>query len=1289
MILWKRLNATLLITPTILWLTLVAFPTQARDALGDETALEIPQQISPVLENSTYLYYFESDDALLTSSRSKLYSFGTLPEEEVTILVYGLDKLVIPQLALYDADGTLILSDDGTSNTNRYTAQLKFVADEKELLFFEVTRKNNTGGLVRVMLFEGKPFDDDLTLLDTINPLLPGRAFMVAGDHIEDAIVGLDVAVEVLPVPRFDDERPEVFASRGTFTTFPPDTERFNADDYRSWSNTPDVEIYTINVRAAPEPPTSVSRIKIAENNYKNANYQSLNLNSFFYFEYHLIIGKGSTPQPLIRGDECQTNPNRPECIRSTGEPSGRTDDSARDTVPIRNEPAAPPTLEIIEGVPVTAAPDDEAQPGAIVPPTVTYFCPLGDPFNAANINIINDNDTGNPNLGGTGCRDIINGLGGNDVIDGGIMPDELYGGDGDDTFFDSDSLDGYAFGGYADDSFYGGAGTDTLEYTPLNYYYNYSNFYYDYYYGYFVSYNYTSQTYGIVNYDGNGQGTTVLRYTSDNYQYLPSFSYSHYESDDEINQFYEMENITTGGSGSETFNITPDDIGNIFDGGLGSDTISYAASGADLRFDVSGTTSVIRYDYNPAPLIDEFSYDAPLNFETYVGSAGVDTLNIMDTSTTTGPVSALVDPTPPDVTSSVPTTYNLGGGDDIINMNNTGSVAVTINGGAGNEIFTITGFETNVDTFIGGTDNDELIYDPGYPVPLLVNYNTTSCTPFLPAVPAPTSCGTIRNETTNDILDRFWDMETITTGNLDDVFAIEGDTNATTFDAGENGTNTDADTANYAPSTAAMTFTLNSLTNIIQADMGGGIDTLLNFETLIGTSHDDIFNISQTAASGTTLNGGGGNDTFNVTPDGFAGAVFDGGGGTADQLNISNNFDAVNIEYAALNTVEFVTNGGTNADTARNFENITTGDGADTFLVTPDNVDNIFGGAGGFDVYTVNGNTAVTVNLGAGDPEVVGAGGTDILQNIENITTGAGNDIFNININDHDTELHLNGGTGNNLFVFTGTANPTADGILHIYTSGGVDWLDFSQVGGASGLTINMGNTLGLQTVFGNFQIFLHNAINNLTGTNQADNIIGSAGNDTIDAGGGNDIVGDPFNGGQNANNAGNDTIYGGLGNDTLYGGDGTDIIYGGAACGGLAAPPANSAILAVPAASTDGSDTIVGGTGNDTLYGGNNNSTNTNAHNCNDAGDTAITDTNSGDTDIVYGGNNNTGGGTGTDGTDTTISVDENPDPPDLADTAATGNNNTGGGTGTDTGATTFAGDSNDTLTNGNVGP
>ncbi|MGB1286007.1 MAG: beta strand repeat-containing protein, partial [Aggregatilineales bacterium] len=384
-----------------------------------------------------YLYYFESSDAVLMDGiDSARFTFATLPGESVTLVAYGLDELIQPELRLFDATGALV--NQGVRDESQpYVTYIQFESTTNDIFEFEVRRSflaaDDNGGIARVMLFEGDPLSDDLTLLDDINPLLPGRAFMVAGEAGD----GLRTLVEVLDVERFT-EKPQVFASRSTLSLLPDIAERFDGVDVRLWFNDDGDAIYTFNIRAVPEIRTVATRDA-------NFEYRRFNLNTFFYFDYYFTVGAGSDPVRVIRDEECAFLVDRAECV--TGSPTGGRTPDTPDVLP--------PT-----GVPLPIILESVTEPGVILPPPpdevdcVTAGVGL-------NINMTMPGAQGgslcSDTIIGTAGDDNIAGFGDNDIIDGGAGNDVLRGGAGNDVIIP----------GEGNDLVDGEAGLDTVSYTP------------------------------------------------------------------------------------------------------------------------------------------------------------------------------------------------------------------------------------------------------------------------------------------------------------------------------------------------------------------------------------------------------------------------------------------------------------------------------------------------------------------------------------------------------------------------------------------------------------------------------------------------------------------------------------------------------------------------------------------------------------------------------------------------------------------------------------------------------
>lgn len=371
-----------------------------------------------------FLYYYESDDKLVEAGVTQVYGFRATAEDKVTIAVYGMDGDLIPRLKLTDPSGNLIAENSNAANQNSVFLQATVTVNG--LYNFEVEASGS--GLMRVMLFNGDPLALDITLLDVMNPLLPSRAFMVAGKSQNPLRMLVEVLTIELPNLTFT---PRVFASRGTLEAPPPTTERHTPVEIYEWSNNDGDTIYTVNIRALPE----LNAPAVEETNF------TYTLPDYYNFFYALTIGQGSAPVLLVTGGN---------------EVSGTTDVS--NLVP---EGYERPTIEDDEPLPLptpvvpilpTAEPDLSALPAC------NYAASY--PFTADSDTIVGSEDCdqieggeGNDYLYGNGGADNLSGGNGNDYIDGWYEDDVISGGDGDDQLL----------GWYGDDTISGGAGNDMI----------------------------------------------------------------------------------------------------------------------------------------------------------------------------------------------------------------------------------------------------------------------------------------------------------------------------------------------------------------------------------------------------------------------------------------------------------------------------------------------------------------------------------------------------------------------------------------------------------------------------------------------------------------------------------------------------------------------------------------------------------------------------------------------------------------------------------------------------------
>ena len=261
-------------------------------------------------------------------------------------------------------------------------------------------------------------------------------------------------------------------------------------------------------------------------------------------------------------------------------------------------------------------------------------------------------------------------------------------------------------------------------------------------------------------------------------------------------------------------------------------------------------------------------------------------------------------------------------------------------------------------------------------------------------------------------------------------------------------------------------------------------------------------------------------NNTLNGTDSTTVGDLIHGRNG-ADTINALGGDDIV--EGGDGNDT---INGGAGADLLRG------GAGNDTFRAeNGDGNDTIDGGAGTDTLNTTNSNAAMTINLATGIASSAETG-TDRLTGIENVTTGAGDDVITIN----GGASTINVGLGNN------TVNVGADNVRDVIVGNvvGTDTADYSAY--TTGLTANL-SLVVTSTIVGS-----GDTTANSDTLQFFDNFTGGSGNDTLNGhnltnvlrgGAGNDTL---------SGDAGNDTLDGGTGNDVLRGGTGFDQLTGGA---------------------------------------------------------------------------------------------------------------------------------------------
>ncbi|XWX05595.1 hypothetical protein VZO05_15655 (plasmid) [Aggregatilineales bacterium SYSU G02658] len=1162
---------------------------------------------SQAQEDFTYLYYFESDDANLSAVDSKEYAFATLRGERVTIVVYGLDALVRPRLRVFNAAGTQI----GVGQTppdQPYITFFQINATGNDLYTFRVERAGGEGGLARVMLFEGEPLNQDLTLLDDLNPLLPSRAFMVAGRDNEE---GLRVLVEVLDVPYYD-QRPVVFASRGTLAELPDITERFNPSDTFLWFNRDGRQVYFVNIRPTPEESTIVT---------EDIPLPLFNVGNFFYFDYYFTVGAGSDPIRLVTRQDCTTAPNRPECVRES--PTfGRTE------INLPPPTEAPSSTEIFRPDRGELPPVQECVGGV---GEVRFFTsPVI--YTSTDCDDFLSGSPGNDRLAGGPGNDTILGNGGDDIIFGDEGDDELFGGPGND-FIDGGPGNDLLSGGPGNDTLEGGGGIDTVTYadSPDG-----------------VVINLTNHRNPLVGGTAvsASQGSDVLF----NIEVIIGSNFN--------------DTITGSSDNDVLFGLDGDDI--LFGNG-GDDTIHAGAGNDEVRIGSPlGGSSVVTLGLGNDLVLVNGPGSATITGGDETGplsSDGNDTFTFLNGAAGTFQLSSqwgddVVDFSA--VTSGV--TFNLS---SLVAQNPFGALFITllndsINvliGSAFDDVLTGSSVNKNCDYIDAGAGNDLVFSTPS---------NGADCALFDSVLTDDVLMGGAGNDTISyalladvnvnlltgtaaknggtmfDVLSGFENVigssgnDTITGDNQANILA-GGQGNDLILAGGGNDTilaGFGSDTIDGGTGINLVDFSAALAGRTIRLDGVLADDLITNVSDLIGTNFADIITGS---AGNNVIDAGAGNDLINVNAGVFGTDVVTGGAGR-DTLNaalqdvattVTINADAGTLTNSngtvTFNTTEAILTGiGNDSFQINNGLSLITnpleidgGGGVNTYnfdglaqgyvqltpttsdLLTVDNASaanfsglivgtwqeiltNLFVlltapinpscGAATETVFLnfTNGNDLVgdaPLNLTScpSDDIFNGLAGFDIItyatvplavgdliftivdgpQNQVAIVESTSGDIGTDTIRNFERIVGRTG--GRDVFAF----QPLASVInLEIDGNGGNDQLDFSLITTPVNLNLSLATP---QAAYTNLQLTLLSPIREVLLGSGNDTLIGSAGNDLIFGNDGHDSI---------MGGDGDDTIWGGAGNDIIFGGSGDDEIRGGL-----------------------GSDTVFGGMGNDTF--------------------------------------------------------------------------------------------------------
>jgi Ca2+-binding RTX toxin-like protein len=417
-------------------------------------------------------------------------------------------------------------------------------------------------------------------------------------------------------------------------------------------------------------------------------------------------------------------------------------------------------------------------------------------------------------------------------------------------------------------------------------------------------------------------------------------------------------------------------------------------------------------------------------------------------------------------------------------------------------------------------------------------------------------------------------------------------------------------DIANYDFLHDDITVTLNTMgVAVIVTDtyFVDDTDTLFNIEGFISGSGNDTLTGDSDVNN---FKGGDGNDTLY----GMAGNDYlDGGagddtleGGTGDDKLIGGlGIDTViyrNDEQIIANLAkQTIYASGQGTDFVIAIENITTAGGNDELIGSNANEifrsgggnDTLSGGAGSDHLYGESGDdrldggtgidyldggigidtadySKVKIDLTASLSKITGQGIDASLNNIENISTGSGNDVLTGNLSSNV----LLSGAGNDT-LSGGRGNDTLDGGI------GNDTADYSYTSNKLNITLNSASTVVVNADSGDSDTLI--SIENLIGGNNNDTLIGDATGNYLSGGQGNDTL----SGGD-----GDDVLSGGLGDDALNGGTGNNTADYSYAEGDLDITLNGATEVKVNAGTGDtdtltGIKNLIGGKGDDKLQG------------------------------------------------------------------------------------------------------
>ncbi|MEF8756276.1 MAG: hypothetical protein V5B60_20455 [Accumulibacter sp.] len=498
---------------------------------------------------------------------------------------------------------------------------------------------------------------------------------------------------------------------------------------------------------------------------------------------------------------------------------------------------------------------------------------------------------------------------------------------------------------------------------------------------------------------------------------------------------------------------------------------------------------------------------------------------------------------------------------------------ANVLDGGAGND--TLNG-AANVDTMIGGDGSDGYYVD--HAADQVIESNADLASGGTDIVYSFLAAHTLSANVENGRILASGAASLTGNGINNVLYAGVGANNLT----GGDGT----DTVSYLYGVSGSAGVIASLATG-NASGGSANDTFSGIENLTGSANAD--NLTGDGGAN-VLAGGSGNDTL----DGGAGAdTLDGGSGD-DTAAYGSASGGVTVSLALAGPQ---TTGSAGSDVLMNIEHVIGGAFADN-LTGNSSANRIAGGAAND---TLDGGAGSDTLLGGDGDDLyyVDTGGDQVSEGTADRVLG-GNDTvatslaaYTLTANVENLRLLASGvanGTGNELdnVLYAAAGNNVLDGGI------GTDTVSYQYgVSGASGISAS----LATGTASGGSGSDRFTAVENLTGSANADSLTGDGGSNVLDGGAGNDTL----NGAANV-----DTMIGGDGSDSYYvdhaadqvlesnadlASGGTDIVYSFLAAHTLAANVENGRILASGAASLTGNainNLLYAGVGANNLTGG-----------------------------------------------------------------------------------------------------